>query len=353
MLKEFHDEINRLKAELAATEGLNNNTGNDNNNSTVNMSPPSVEGYSQVQLEEMKAKIEEEKKAILESKTLLEAEKTKAMAELNQRSNELENERLARRTLAQKLEELTQKLLVGGENILDKHAAQQELIAKRAAELEEQARKERQLQRELKEQEETADQIEGQYEDLKEEAIDKTKKLKKLWGLLMKHKEEMEDLRKDFDRDNQDLLETAQQLSLEIEMKKLIVDSFIPPEYLDIIKAGSIWDDGSGNWKLPQIQFAGNNIQNMNGTTATGHHLGKTMDEKEEDNRPMWNPLLGFPNEYLTYSTTDAPFRKPSTKRGPSILKSTSKIADIKVTNRPISAIPKARGLVSSQKRFA
>jgi len=90
------------------------------------------------------------------------------------------------------------KLLVGGVNILDKNEEQQIILANQAKELEERRRQERLLQESIQNQEEAQFQIEENYNSLQEEVTEKTRKLKKLFSLMMTKKTEVKELREEY-----------------------------------------------------------------------------------------------------------------------------------------------------------
>lgn len=73
--------------------------------------------------------------------------------------------------------------------------------------------------------------IEERYSDLREEAAGKTRKLKKVWGLLQQAKAEMTDMRRDHERELEGYLDSVRQLSQELKLNMLIIDTFIPEQY--------------------------------------------------------------------------------------------------------------------------
>lgn len=80
--------------------------------------------------------------------------------------------------------------------------------------------------------------MEERYSTLQEEAAGKTRKLKKVWAMLMSAKAEMADLRQEHQREAEGLLENVRQLSRELRLNMLLIDAFIPPEYQVGLLAG-------------------------------------------------------------------------------------------------------------------
>ena len=78
--------------------------------------------------------------------------------------------------------------------------------------------------------------LEENYSNAKEELKMKTKKLKKLWIKFTEKKEDLKDLHAEFGLEREDLIETIRALDKQIKLKHLIVDSFVPPNYVEIIE---------------------------------------------------------------------------------------------------------------------
>ena len=400
MLREFQTEIQRLKEQLEqleAGEGGAYQTGDDQEEqgdsedddgsdvseadetaasmSTSKQSPRSkkkrasslTEGdaarrasetrqMSDQKIKELQEQIDRDRTQLLQSKDVLEAERQKTLDMLQQRANDLERERQAREQLAQRLAEMQAKLLVGGENLLDKSAQHEEELARQAAELEERQRLERELQRSLEEQEDLHFQIEESYSSLQEEAQEKTVKLKKLWTMLMKHKSEINDAQEEFFRQKEELLQTIDDLSSELKMKSLIVDTYVPTEYLHLIEEHATYDPDLEQWRIAGME-----------NDRPPREVRKPPKNRSPFVELYSNPAVLFPDMFLSYdmfiagikkSTGAASTRKPSTVQDPrkqTIRKERSRNS-LKPTDgeaRVPSEAPAPRGLVSNSKRYA
>ncbi|KAJ3033179.1 Kinesin-like protein kif3a [Rhizophlyctis rosea] len=286
------------------------------NAATLDATTTTSAATHEAELKSMQESVEREKQAILASKDIEESERNRLLEALSTRATELEREREARTLLVSKLSQLEQKLLVGGINILDKNEEQQLLLARRAAELEERARKEREMQRELEERDETNLQIEEFYSSLQEQAAAQTKKLKKLWMLLMKHKSEIKDLQEEHQRQREDLLDTIRGLTKELKLRSLVCDRFIPGEEMGVIEACAEYDEASEKWRIAHIAHAGNNIrgkrslvsgQIVGGLTHAGTGLHRKHQYSTEDvddgfeGGEAWDPMCIFGDVYLSY----------------------------------------------------
>ena len=93
--------------------------------------------------------------------------------------------------LTNKLAAIEKKIIVGGENLLEKAEEQERLLEESAKELENRKSKAEELRKALEEKEKEKIDIEEKYTSLQEEVAGKTKKLKKVWTMLMQSKSEV------------------------------------------------------------------------------------------------------------------------------------------------------------------
>uniref|UniRef100_A0AAX7U6B8 Kinesin-like protein n=1 Tax=Astatotilapia calliptera TaxID=8154 RepID=A0AAX7U6B8_ASTCA len=186
---------------------------------------------------EMQAKIEEERKALEAKLDMEEEERNKARAELEKREKDLLKAQQEHHLLLEKLSALEKKVIVGGVDLLAKAEEQEKLLEESNNELEERRKRAEQLRKELEEKEQERLDIEEKYTSLQEEAQGKTKKLKKVWTMLMAAKSEMADLQQEHHREIEGLLENIRQLSRELRLQMLIIDNFIPQEYQVCVRA--------------------------------------------------------------------------------------------------------------------
>ncbi|XP_038849438.1 kinesin-like protein KIF3A isoform X2 [Salvelinus namaycush] len=200
---------------------------------------------------EMQAKIEEERKELEAKLDMEEEERNKARAELEKREKDLLKAQQEHHLLLEKLSALEKKVIVGGVDLLAKAEEQEKLLQESNNELEERRRRAEQLRRELEEKEAERLDIEEKYTSLQEEAQGKTKKLKKVWTMLMAAKSEMADLQQEHHREIEGLLENIRHLSRELRLQMLIIDNFIPQEYQEMIENYVQWNEDIGEWQLP------------------------------------------------------------------------------------------------------
>ncbi|XP_034453937.1 kinesin-like protein KIF3A isoform X2 [Hippoglossus hippoglossus] len=274
LLRQFQKEIEELKKKLEEGEEISGSEGSgsdemdegddEGGEAGVGCRRRRERGRKKVspdKMVEMQAKIDEERKALEAKLDMEEEERNKARAELEKREKDLLKAQQEHHLLLEKLSALEKKVIVGGVDLLAKAEEQEKLLQESNNELEERRRRAEQLRRELEEKEQERLDIEEKYTSLQEEAQGKTKKLKKVWTMLMAAKSEMADLQQENHREIEGLLENIRQLSRELRLEMLIIDNFIPQEYQEMIENYVHWNEDIGEWQLKCVAFTGNNMR--------------------------------------------------------------------------------------------
>ncbi|XP_054244936.1 kinesin-like protein KIF3A [Indicator indicator] len=257
---------------------------------------------------EMQAKIEEERKALETKLDMEEEERNKARAELEKREKDLLKAQQEHQSLLEKLSALEKKVIVGGVDLLAKAEEQEKLLEESNMELEERRKRAEQLRRELEEKEQERLDIEEKYTSLQEEAQGKTKKLKKVWTMLMAAKSEMADLQQEHQREIEGLLENIRQLSRELRLQMLIIDNFIPQGCWQEEKIENYvhWNEDIGEWQLKCVAYTGNNMRKQT----------PVLDKKEKDpfEVDLSHVYLAYTEESLRQSLMK--LERPRTSKG-------------------------------------
>ena len=128
----------------------------------------------------------------------------------------------------EKLKALETKVIVGGENLLEKAELQEKLLAASEAELKERKVREQQLKLELEKKQAEILQIEESYGTLQEEVTAVNKKLKKVFSFLTSAKSELGDMQSEYGKLREEILETIRATNKEIKLANFIINSYIP-----------------------------------------------------------------------------------------------------------------------------
>ncbi|KAM7173604.1 kinesin-like protein KIF3C isoform 1-T1 [Macrochelys suwanniensis] len=285
LLREFQEEITRLKAQLEKRgmlsqkrrrnsrrkkvvegEGNTEAEGEEDNDDGLEKN---MENY----LKEQKERLEEEKAAIQDDHSLVSEEKQKLLEEKEKMIEDLRKEQEATELLAIKYKAMESKLLIGGRNIMDHTNEQQKMLELKRQEIAEQKRREREMQQEMLLRDEETMELRGTFTSLQQEVELKTKKLKKLYAKLQAVKAEIQDQHDEYIRVRQDLEEAQNEQTRELKLKYLIIENFIPPEEKNKIMNRLYYDCEEDQWKFQPLVPAGgsNNQMKKRPTSAVGY----------------------------------------------------------------------------------
>jgi kinesin family protein 3/17 len=138
--------------------------------------------------------------------------------------------------LMQKISMIQKKILVGGENLFEKAQHQAFLIESTGAEIENLDKNHQQLEETLNKKGQERIDVEEKYSSLQEEDSGVSKKIKKVQSYLNEVKEEYADKEHEYQREMEVLLDNNRLLVRETQLACLMIDSYIPKEYLVVFE---------------------------------------------------------------------------------------------------------------------
>ncbi len=279
MLREYQEEIARLKKQLEAGGGsgggggggYDDGSGRGHGGGSVRTEVVEKivekrvevikEVHTGITQDEINRKVEEERKfvmdqaaqdirALIEQQNITEQEKEEMRIRLEREADEKKEISNKQKMLEKQLKEMETKLIKGGE-IISK-ASQQEINLRRAEqELRERALQEARLAQELALKEEANLQLEEHFSSLQEEVEVKTRKLKKLYSKYQAAVKEQEDLQTEYRMDRDDLLGALKQMNRQLKLNLMTMQYFIPEETLMKIQQRAHYNDELEQWELP------------------------------------------------------------------------------------------------------
>jgi myosin heavy subunit len=187
-------------------------------------------------------KLEQEKQALHEHKQQIEDK-------LKEQQKEVEIEKQQKAQLENILQKMQQKLVIGGKALEETEKERAKQVREMQLKLEKQKKIEQELFQQKKEQEEEKLMVERQYKDLQEEVDENRKIIKELRMRYVAAIQEIEDIKKENQDNNEDNLITIREQASEIEFYQKLVKNLLKPEEVVQIKARSKhYDDG---WTVP------------------------------------------------------------------------------------------------------
>lgn len=197
--------------------------------------------------------------------------------------------------MVEKLELLQKKVLVGGENLLEKAEIQQQLLDDAAKELEHRKQKEEELKKNIQAKDAERIDMEEKYSSLQEESEGLSKKLKKVSSMLLAAKEERKDVQRENRKEIEGFLDNVRQITKEYSYQQAIIQKFIPAKYLELMNQNATWNEDIGEWELKCVAYTGNNMRKI---------LPQTEDTTAQIIQPDFSPMYRYyPSEKVKNST--------------------------------------------------
>ncbi|KAL4714795.1 hypothetical protein ACJJTC_002654 [Scirpophaga incertulas] len=265
LLTRFQQEIDQLKKQLEeAANEIEEEEGEILSEEAISdeqLSDPELDNLDPEE-KKIRRRMRREEKANLNREKAHQARKV-----LEEKKAELQRTKKQQEELKEKLQRLESKVLVGGENLLDKADAQRKLLEQAAFELEQRRLNELRLVQHLQEKEAERLDLEERYSSLQEEHAAKTRKLKRAVQLLNSAKAELADQQREQQREMEGILDSVRALKREIQLADLVLDSYIPKEYQYVH-----WNEQLGEWQVKCVAYTGNNMAPLAQRDAAPRH---------------------------------------------------------------------------------
>ncbi|KAK9534093.1 hypothetical protein VZT92_009164 [Zoarces viviparus] len=264
LLREFQEEIARLKAQLEERGMLAKERRRKRNSKRLSKSIAGMEEemFGERDAEAWKA-LEEEPEVRRRVKDASDFPKSTTCQRSGERLKHLNDNRKslvdmqwdqdALEKIIEKYKAMESKLLVGGKTIIDHTNEQQKTLELKRQEIAEQIRGERELQQQMMLQDEETSEMRETFSSLQQEVDHKTKKLKRLYAKLQLVKAEVRDVFNEHIITRQELELTQTELTRELKYKYLLIENFIPPEEKNKIMNRLHFDSEEDQWRLQPV----------------------------------------------------------------------------------------------------
>lgn len=308
---------------------------------------------------ELRAKIEAEREKLQQKTDLAEEERNQAAEELEKREKDIKDSEMEHVRLQEKLKAVESKIIVGGVNLLEKAKEQELLLEQSAKELSARKEREKELQKLIEEKEQERIDIEEKYASLQEEAAGKTKKLKKVWSMLKSAESEMADQQQEHQRETEGLLESIRELRKELQFETKLIESFIPPEFQDLIEQHVSWNEELGEWQLKFVAYSGNNMRKA---SPSPDPKDKSKELNETDLSSVYltyehiNYAMGYDEPTARPKSSRPKSSRPKTAGRPKTGKKKKSEGEEVVNKKKeddTQKYPQSRRLLSPKKHFA
>ncbi|PSC70144.1 kinesin-ii motor [Micractinium conductrix] len=328
MLREFQEEIARLKSQLAERQQARVASANPSRNgspekpsslgSTLNSSGGSSSGGGTAGVDARAAAIRQAMRAELQrqlrqaanvealakarqaieqqARQRLEAELASTTASLEERQHaasllaaqqaelqayaaEVEQEQAERLALEQRIRTMESKVLRGGKNLIDEVEKLEAAAAAGAEALAQQRAAQAAAQARIAALEAAASEAEGRHSSVQEEAAAKRARLQRLAAATAAARQEAGSLAAQCQAERERLLDDIRRLTTQMQQKDLIIGACIPPEYQQLILSRCRWEEGAQRWAVDHLQWAGNLVRARRDNSLSGSETGASSGE--------------------------------------------------------------------------
>ena len=343
MLREYQEEIKRLKDQLANT-GSGTYINDRGEEVPVRSARQEIvekiverEVVKEIKVgisEEEKRELEEnarkerellmkqaqdDMKALIDQQSRTAQERAELQAALDREAEDRKLMEDQKQQLADKLKMMEEKLIKGGE-VISKASKQESMLRKAETELRERQMQETRMARELAEKEEANLQLEEHFSSLQEEVDVKTKKLKKLWAKFQSASSEVEDLQSEFQQERSDFLDTIRTLTRNLKLKELVIANFIPDDYAKSIEKRAQWKEEEDNWHIPRLDLAGNRELNKIGGRPISSSKLRRPETEFARNRRQYDPSPRYRQESIISMDLDPSEKTTQEFEGPGMV---------------------------------
>mmetsp|Transcript_27419 Transcript_27419/g.59937 ORF Transcript_27419/g.59937 Transcript_27419/m.59937 type:complete len:805 (-) Transcript_27419:181-2595(-) len=300
MIREFQDEIMRLKAELDGRGG-----GLEGGEAAVHTAPTplppriqkevvyvekivekpvekeviieqgarpeeiaEMEANLRTRNEELRREADAKRADVAAKRQLAESEKQRLLAEIDREEKDAMAEQARKAELEGKLAAMEHKMLAG-KQVMEKAIEQEKELKSQQKEL----RRQKKIEEKLKEREEQQRlenlELETKCASQEEQVQKMTSKLQKLWDKYQKAQQEIVDIQQFNQGEREDMLSMIRDLRQTLKLKTLIMESFVPVKEIQSTHERAYWDAEEDEWRIRPMK-----IDKTNRPVRPGSALG-------------------------------------------------------------------------------
>ncbi|KAG5871022.1 hypothetical protein JTB14_021091 [Gonioctena quinquepunctata] len=186
-------------------------------------------------------------------------ERRKSKTSLNKM--ELDEIEMEKSILENRINTIQKKILVGGENLIERAQQQMEMLEDTAKELEHLDSSHQLLKEILFYKEKEKNIVERRYASLQEEDKELDRKIEETEKLLSKASDILIAKENEYQNEISHLLHTNKSLAKEMGLVSFIMEHNVPEDYLDEIKSKITWDEDIQEWQVKGVAYCGNNLR--------------------------------------------------------------------------------------------
>lgn len=248
--------------------------------------------------------------------------------ECRKQTEEINKTEKEKHELLNKISTIQKKILVGGENLFEKAANQTYMLEVSEEEIANMEKHRIQLEEDIRQKEQERVEVEEQYANLQEEDVGLSKRIKKVQTLLNEVREEYADKEHEYQRETEALLDNYRLLVRELQLTNMMIDNYVPKEYLKLIEMHMVWNLETTEFQMKGVAYTGNNMRK---TTSSHSHSGDGGAAAGKNGGLVARTGRGMRQVYHSYNSKSASERRVRTSSVPrpsAIRRSTSKFSE-------------------------
>lgn len=333
MIREYQEEIMRLKAELEAAGGEVDEHGMPINplvprvekqveyvekivERTVEKeviveqgpSPEEVaamEAQLRLQNEEARQKAEAKRREVEALRDVAESERLRLMAQIDEQEQISMQEQQHKLELQARLSQMEMKM-VQGKQIMEQAIQQEEDLKRQQRRLRKQQEREEELKRQEEQQRQENMELEEKCASQEEQVQKLTTKLQKLWDKYQKAQQEMVDIQHFNQQEREEMLSMIRDLRQTLKLKSLIMESFVPMKEIQNTQERAVWDPEEDEWRIAPIALDKENRPQRPGSVLG---LPRPTSEFTRLNRAMGDANPRYVYDSILITDLDLPER--------------------------------------------
>lgn len=337
MIREFQEEINRLRAQLGSGGG----GGGDGEmldggvefiaaapvvqkqveyveklvekvqyvEKVVNKGPSeqemaALQAQMHDKIQEEALRWEEKKQEVLRQRDLADAEKQVALQELEKAQEEDRLQQEGQQNLQLQLQTMQEKMLMGRQ-VMETAMQQEQELKKQQKLLRKQQKLEQKLEQEREAQQRENMELEERCTSQEEQIQKLTAKLEKLWEKVRRGQQDMADIQAEFQEEREDMMSMIRDLRQALKLKIAIMDAFVPQKAVRQTQGRAQWDADADEWVLMDYQIDMEKERPVRPPSAIG--LPRPTTEYARVNRAMGDPNPRFRYDGIVLTDLDMP----------------------------------------------
>jgi len=340
MIREFQDEIMRLKAELEA-EGMEVEIAPDGTMTMVEKKTPqaprvekqveyvekviertiereviieagpspeevaAMEAQLRQQAEEARLTAEAKRAEVAAQRDLADAERKQLLAEVDREEKKQLQEQQKRAELQAKLQGIEEKMMVG-KQVMEQAIQQEAELKKQQRKLKKQQEREEELKQREEQQRQENLELEEKCASQEEQVQKLTAKLQKLWDKYQKAQQEMVDIQQFNQSEREDMLSMIRDLRQTLKLKALIMEAFVPMKEVQNTQERAVWDPEEDEWRVTPAAVEKDNVPRRPGSVLG---LARPTSEFARLNRAMGDPNPRYMFDSIVMTDLDLPER--------------------------------------------